>query len=93
MAPDYYPLTPSPLPYSAANFLCLTFFYILYIQITKYEGDKGEETRIGFLIQKGPSEADAMDWEEGCLLDDTIIKEEIEQGRSEFHQLDAANPV
>ncbi|KAG9071090.1 hypothetical protein KI688_008633 [Linnemannia hyalina] len=58
------------------------------LEITKYKGDDGEETRIGFLILKGPTEADAMDWEEGCLLDDSVIKEEIEQGRSEFLPLD-----
>ncbi|KAF9139346.1 hypothetical protein BGX30_008077 [Mortierella sp. GBA39] len=58
------------------------------LEITKYKGDNGEETRIGFLILKGPTEADAMDWEEGCLMDDPVIKEEIEQGRSEFLQLD-----
>ncbi|KAG0072834.1 hypothetical protein BGZ89_002421 [Linnemannia elongata] len=59
------------------------------LEITKYKGDDGEETRVGFLIQKGPTEADAVNWEEGCLLDDPIIKEEIEQGRSEFLRLDA----
>ncbi|KAF9149493.1 hypothetical protein BG015_008723 [Linnemannia schmuckeri] len=58
------------------------------LEITRYKGDDGEEKRIGFLIQKGPTEADAMDWEEGCLLDDSIIKDEIEQRRSEFLQLD-----
>ncbi|KAK3846131.1 MAG: lung seven transmembrane receptor-domain-containing protein [Linnemannia gamsii] len=63
------------------------------LKITKYQGDDGEETRIGFLIQKGPSEAEAMDWEEGCLLDDSIVKEEIEQKRSEFHLLDPTKTV
>ncbi|KAF9088587.1 hypothetical protein BGX23_007250 [Mortierella sp. AD031] len=63
------------------------------LKITKWQGDTGEETRIGFLIQKGSSEADAMDWEEGCLLDDTIIKEEVEQSHSEFLQLDPTKTV
>ncbi|KAG0272254.1 hypothetical protein BGZ95_012000 [Linnemannia exigua] len=63
------------------------------LKITKYEGDNGEEKRIGFLVQKGPSEAEAMDWEEGCLLDDSIVKEEIEQGRSEFLPLDPTKTV
>ncbi|KAG0377780.1 hypothetical protein BGX24_005456 [Mortierella sp. AD032] len=63
------------------------------LKITKYQGDDGEETRIGFLIQKGPSEAEAMDWEEGCLLDDSIVKEEIEQKRSEFLLLDPTKTV
>ncbi|KAF9124656.1 hypothetical protein BGW39_007989 [Mortierella sp. 14UC] len=63
------------------------------LKITKYDGDDGEEDRIGFLVQKGPSEAEAMDWEEGCLLEDSIVREEIEQGRSVFLQLDPTKTV
>ncbi|KAF9919908.1 hypothetical protein BGZ65_011707, partial [Modicella reniformis] len=52
------------------------------------EGDKGEEKRIGFLIQKGSSSADTVDWQEGCILDDTYFRDDIDQGRGEFQPLD-----
>ncbi|KAF8983446.1 hypothetical protein BGZ52_000885, partial [Haplosporangium bisporale] len=51
------------------------------------EGGKKEE-RIGFLIQKAPSEADAVDWEFGCILDDPYFKMDLDEGRSEFLPVD-----
>ncbi|KAF9314794.1 hypothetical protein BG003_003776 [Podila horticola] len=51
------------------------------------EGGKKED-RIGFLIQKAPSSADAVDWEMGCILDDFFFNLDIEEGRSEFQQVD-----
>ncbi|KAF9359282.1 hypothetical protein BGX26_012662 [Mortierella sp. AD094] len=58
------------------------------LKVVPYEGDKGEEKRIGFLIQKGPSDADTVNWEEGCILDDPYFKDELDHGRSEFLLLD-----
>ncbi|KAG0367085.1 hypothetical protein BGZ54_004430 [Gamsiella multidivaricata] len=58
------------------------------LKVVPYDGDTGEEKRIGFLIQKGSSDADMVDWEEGCILDDPTFKDDIDQGRSEFRQLD-----
>ncbi|KAF8930614.1 lung seven transmembrane receptor-domain-containing protein [Dissophora ornata] len=58
------------------------------LKVTPYEGDTGEEKRIGFLIQKGASDADSVDWEDGCILDDPYFQDEVDQGRSEFKQLD-----
>ncbi|KAF9934108.1 hypothetical protein FBU30_003389 [Linnemannia zychae] len=63
------------------------------LQIHKYKGDTGDDDHIGFLIQKGPSEAEAIDWEEGCILNDTVISEDIRQGRSEFLKLDHTKTV
>ncbi|KAF9583329.1 hypothetical protein BGW38_009741 [Lunasporangiospora selenospora] len=58
------------------------------LKIEPYAGDTGEEKRIGFLIQKGSIDADPVDWEEGCILDNPIFTEEPDQTRSEFKQLD-----
>ncbi|KAG0051894.1 hypothetical protein BGZ83_003221 [Gryganskiella cystojenkinii] len=43
----------------------------------------GDDKGIGFLIQRGPSEADTVDWEEGCILDDDYFKEELEQEKDQ----------
>ncbi|KAG0021364.1 hypothetical protein BGZ82_011346 [Podila clonocystis] len=51
------------------------------------EGDKKED-RIGFLIQKAPSTADAVDWEQDCILDDYFFKIDMDEGRSEFQSVD-----
>ncbi|KAG0314388.1 hypothetical protein BGZ99_008158 [Dissophora globulifera] len=61
------------------------------LKIVPYEGDNGAEKRIGFLIQKGASESDTVDWEEGCILDDPYFQDEITQGQSEFLQLYPTN--
>ncbi|ORZ27130.1 lung seven transmembrane receptor-domain-containing protein [Lobosporangium transversale] len=63
------------------------------LKVTPYEGDTNEEKRIGFLIQKGSSDAEVVDWEDGCILDDPYFKDELDQKRSEFLQLDTTNPV
>ncbi|KAF9116031.1 hypothetical protein BGX27_005264 [Mortierella sp. AM989] len=60
------------------------------LKVVPYEGDKSEEKRIGFLIQKGASDADTVDWENGCILDDPYFKDELDNGRSEFLPLDTA---
>ncbi|CAO3571244.1 unnamed protein product [Mortierella alpina] len=58
------------------------------LKVEHYIGEDESENRIGFLIQKGPSDANAVDWEESCILDDEYFKEDIEQGGSEFIMLD-----
>ncbi|KAF8962813.1 hypothetical protein BGZ46_001098 [Entomortierella lignicola] len=58
------------------------------LKVVPDEGYTGEEKRIGFLIQKGSSEADTVEWEDGCVLDDPYFKDELDNGRSEFLQLD-----
>ncbi|KAI1315241.1 hypothetical protein EDD11_001073 [Mortierella claussenii] len=58
------------------------------LKVTPYDGDTGDEKRIGFLIQKGPSDDDVVDWEEGCILDDPYFKDDLDQKRSEFQPLD-----
>ncbi|KAG0230997.1 hypothetical protein BGX31_005666 [Mortierella sp. GBA43] len=65
------------------------------LKVLQYEGDNGEEKRIGFLIQKGSSssDADTIQWDEGCILDDPYFKEDIDQGRSEFKMLDTTKKV
>ncbi|KAF9984862.1 hypothetical protein BGZ75_003586 [Mortierella antarctica] len=61
------------------------------LKVEHYQGQDDSENRIGFLIQKGPSDANAVDWEESCILDDEYFKEDIEQGGSEFMLLDTKN--
>ncbi|KAG9319495.1 hypothetical protein KVV02_004116 [Mortierella alpina] len=61
------------------------------LKVEHYQGQDDSENRIGFLIQKGPSDANAVDWEESCILDDEYFKEDIEQGGSEFRLLDTKN--
>lgn len=46
------------------------------------------EDRIGFLILKAPSNADAVDWETDCILDNPFFKIDMEEGRSEFQSVD-----
>ncbi|KAF9434953.1 hypothetical protein BGZ76_007128, partial [Entomortierella beljakovae] len=58
------------------------------LKVVPYEGDKGEEKRIGFLIQKGAAESDGVEWEGACILDDPYYKDEMDQQRSEFIPLD-----
>ncbi|KAF9187974.1 hypothetical protein BGZ50_001663 [Haplosporangium sp. Z 11] len=62
------------------------------LKVVPYEGDPGDEDRIGFLIQKGSTDADSVEFE-GCTLDDPYFKEEVEQGRSEFKKLDITKTV
>ncbi|KAG0253493.1 hypothetical protein BG011_006334 [Mortierella polycephala] len=62
------------------------------LKVVPYEGDPGDEDRIGFLIQKGPTDAEFVEFE-GCTLDDPYFKEEIEQGRSEFKKLDTSKTI
>ncbi|KAF9572634.1 hypothetical protein EC968_009626 [Mortierella alpina] len=61
------------------------------LKVEHYKGEDESENRIGFLIRKGPSDANAVDWEESCILDDEYFKEDIEQGESEFILLDTKN--
>ncbi|KAF9352340.1 hypothetical protein BGX34_012206 [Mortierella sp. NVP85] len=62
------------------------------LKVVPYEGDDGKEKRIGFLIQRGSSDADIVEWEEGCILDDPYFKDDIDQGRGEFQLLDTTKP-
>ncbi|KAF9973885.1 hypothetical protein BGZ73_002842 [Actinomortierella ambigua] len=45
------------------------------------------EGKVGFYIQRGPSDADVLEWEAGCLLDNPYFQQEISEGRSTFEQI------
>ncbi|KAG0353451.1 hypothetical protein BG005_007269 [Podila minutissima] len=60
---------------------------IYYGQEPLPEGGQMED-RIGFLILKAPSNADAVDWETDCILDNPFFKIDMEEGRSEFQSVD-----